>query len=298
MPACFDPIYGLVLNQLLPKDCQLVLGYELLICPDSWLTGHQLVNFPNRLVPYWMGRLLVINWWVNCPLVTAPYSLIGRSRHVSWEGGTVYPSREESWSQSIVALSPWRVFLWNTILLYPWKGSILPAVLNACIDTPTSHSISTSTMAFLTMPKTLFHPILLIQVLTVLDSWCLGTPAQLEVSCLKHEESRLTDEKYRLNPRAVNLLRLSARVAPGVLKNVGEEVDDAPLQLHHGQKVLGSWGKEVGRQVLFFFWSSTLFSGFWHFHHSQIQLVVGRRTTKWLVNCAQVFSHCLWFHSS
>ena len=68
----------------------------------------------------------------------------------------------------------------------------------------------------------------------------MGTPAQLEVSCLKHEESRLTDEKYRLNPRAVNLLGLSARVAPGVLKNVGEEGDDAPLQLHHGQKVLGS----------------------------------------------------------
>ena len=224
--------------------------------------------------------------------------ILGGGHSVSWQEGTVYPSREESWCQSIVALSPWRVFLWNTILLYPWKGSILPAVLNACIDTPTSHSISTSTMAFLTMPKTLFHPILLIQVLTVLDSWCLGTPAQLEVSCLKHEESRLTDEKDRLNPRAVNLLGLSARVAPGVLKNVGEEDDDAPLQLHHGQKVLGSWGKEVGRQVLFFFCSSTLFSGFWHFHHSQIQLVVGRRTTKWLVNCAQVFSHCLWFHSS
>ena len=68
----------------------------------------------------------------------------------------------------------------------------------------------------------------------------MGTPAQLEVSCLKHEESRLTEEKDRLNPRAVNLLRLPARVAPGVLKNVGEEVDDAPLQLHHGQKVLGS----------------------------------------------------------
>ena len=68
----------------------------------------------------------------------------------------------------------------------------------------------------------------------------MGTPAQLEVSCLKHEESRLKEEKDRLNPRAVNLLGLSARVAPGVLKNVGEEVDDAPLQLLHGQKELGS----------------------------------------------------------
>ena len=71
----------------------LVNGHQLLISPDSWLTGHQLVNFPNRLVPYWLGRLVVIDWWVNCPLVTAPYSLIGRSQHVSWEEGTVYPGR-------------------------------------------------------------------------------------------------------------------------------------------------------------------------------------------------------------
>ena len=71
-----------------------------------------------------------------------------------------------------------------------------------------------------------------------------------------------------------------------------------PCSCIMGRRYLAHEGRRLADRFSVFFCSSTLFSGFWHFHHSQIQLVVGRRTTKWLVNCAQVFCHCLWFYSS
>ena len=49
---------------------------------------------------------------------------------------------------------------------------------------------------------------------------------------MKDEESCLTAEEDRLGSRVSDLLYSSARASLTVRENVGEEADDAPLQLH------------------------------------------------------------------
>ena len=138
-----------------------------------WLLGFSAVGDQLRSIP-------IFNW----PLVTAPHSLIGRSRHVSCGPGwgalgniqwvPSYPSWARLQSQSIVHQPP----RWLSSIVeyhptvssggqYPSRSVVhlywhsdVSQHLSICCGLPSHGRL---------MSKTLFRPILLIQVL-VLDS--------------------------------------------------------------------------------------------------------------------------------
>ena len=183
---------------------------------------------------------------------------------------------------------------WNTILLYPRKGSILPAALYTCIDTQTSDSISASAVALPPMagwcPKPYSVPSYSFKFkCRTVEAWNTGTAGgQLlrRWGKLSHSRGGQTDFKI-CRIRLLELYQewMKMWVRRWILP---------PCNCLMGRRYLASEGRRLADRspslLIFGYLFGFLWISLWkNTHHykicfsSQVQLAAGRGATKWFV---------------